>query len=32
VRTQYRDNPILLTMKVLEAAGLLSLRLPDDIG
>lgn len=29
---QYRDNPVLVTMKVLEAAGLLRLRLPDDIG
>jgi hypothetical protein len=30
--TQYRDNPVLVTMKVLEAAGLLTLKLPDDIG
>jgi hypothetical protein len=28
---QYRDNPVLTTMKVLEAAGLLNLQLPDDI-
>lgn len=31
-RTQYRDSPVLVTMKVLEAAGLLALRLPDEIG
>jgi hypothetical protein len=30
--TRYRDNPVLVTMKVLEAAGLLTLKLPDDIG
>jgi hypothetical protein len=30
--SQYRDNPVLVTMKVLEAAGLLTLELPDDIG
>jgi hypothetical protein len=29
---QYRDNPVLVTMKVLEAAGLLRHALPDDIG
>jgi hypothetical protein len=29
---QYRDNQILVTMKVLEAAGVLTLTLPDDIG
>jgi hypothetical protein len=29
---QYRDNAVLVTMKVLEAADLLSLKLPDDIG
>ena len=29
---QYRDNPVLVTMKVLEAGGLLKLTLPDDIG
>jgi hypothetical protein len=29
---QYRDNAVLVTMKVLEAAGLLTLKLPDDIG
>lgn len=29
---QYRDNPVLVTMKVLEAAGLLKLELPEDIG
>lgn len=28
----YRDNPVLVTMKVLEAGGLLTLALPDDIG
>jgi hypothetical protein len=28
----YRDNPVLVTMKVLEAGGLLTLSLPDDIG
>jgi hypothetical protein len=26
---QYRDNPVLVTMKVLEAAGVLTLDLPD---
>lgn len=26
---QYRDNPVLVTMKVLEAGGLLALELPD---
>ena len=30
--TQYRDNPVLVTMKVLESAKLLTLKLPDDIG
>jgi hypothetical protein len=30
--SQYRDNPVLVTMKVLEAAGLLNLRLPGAIG
>ena len=30
--TQYRDNSVLVTMKVLEAAGLLTLKLPDHIG
>jgi hypothetical protein len=29
---QYRDNAVLVTMKVLEAAGLLNLKLPEDIG
>ena len=29
---QYRDNAVLVTMKVLESAGVLSLKLPDDIG
>ena len=29
---QYTDNPVLVTMKVLEAGGLLKLKLPDDIG
>ncbi len=29
---QYRDNPVLVTMKVLEAAGLLAAPLPDDSG
>ncbi len=29
---QYRDNPVLVTMKVLEAAGLLKLKLPTDVG
>lgn len=29
---QYRDHQVLVTMKVLEAAGLLTLRLPDDVG
>lgn len=28
---QYRDNPVLATMKVLQAAGRLALPLPDDI-
>jgi hypothetical protein len=27
---QYRDNPVLVTMKVLEAAGMLSHALPDE--
>lgn len=31
-RKQYRDNAVLVTMKVLEAAGLLRHSLPDDIG
>lgn len=30
--TQYRDKPVLVTMKVLEAAGLLKLKLPTDVG
>jgi hypothetical protein len=30
--TQYRNNQVLVTMKVLEAAGLLNLTLPDRIG
>ncbi len=30
--SQYRDNPALVTMKVLEAAGVLTLELPDDVG
>jgi hypothetical protein len=29
---QYRDNPVLVTMKVLEAAGMLIHTLPDEIG
>jgi hypothetical protein len=29
---QYRDNPVLVTMKVLEAAGALTLALPGDDG
>lgn len=29
---QYRDNAVLVTMKVLESVGLLTLKLPDDIG
>ena len=29
---QYRDNPVLVTMKVLEHAGLLTVALPDDVG
>jgi hypothetical protein len=29
---QYRDNPVLVTMKVLEIAGLLKEELPEDIG
>lgn len=29
---QYRDNAVLVTMKVLEGAGLLKLQLPEDIG
>jgi len=29
---QYRDNAVLVTMKVLEAAGLLRLKLPEDVG
>jgi hypothetical protein len=29
---QYRDNAVLVTMKVLEAADLLPLKLPDDVG
>jgi len=29
---QYRDNPVLVTMKVLEAAGMLTETLPDDVG
>lgn len=31
-RKQYRDNAVLVTMKVLEAAGVLKVDLPDDIG
>ncbi|MFO0577950.1 MAG: hypothetical protein U1A78_28405 [Polyangia bacterium] len=31
-RKQYRDNAVLVTMKVLEAAGILEVKLPDDIG
>jgi hypothetical protein len=30
-KKQYRDSAVLVTMKVLEAAGLLTLELPDDI-
>jgi len=29
---QYRDNAVLVTMKVLEAAGMLPSDLPTDIG
>lgn len=29
---QYRDNPVLVAMKVLEAGGVLKIGLPDDIG
>jgi hypothetical protein len=29
-RTEYKDNPVLVTMKVLEAAGMLTQTLPDD--
>jgi hypothetical protein len=29
---QYRNNPVLVTMKVLEAAGVLNLTLPEGIG
>jgi hypothetical protein len=29
-RKEYRDNPVLVTLKVLEAAGQLSAPLPDD--
>jgi hypothetical protein len=32
VSKTYRDNPVLVTMKVLEAGGLLTLQLPSDIG
>lgn len=28
----YRDNPVIVTMKVLQAAGVLTLKLPEDIG
>jgi hypothetical protein len=28
--TEYRDNPVLVTMKVLDAAGMLTQALPDD--
>lgn len=28
-KKQYRNNPVLVTMKALEAAGLLNLSLPD---
>ena len=27
--TQYRDNPVLVTMKVLDAAGMLTETMPD---
>lgn len=27
---QYRDNPVLVTMKVLQTAGLLTVKLPDE--
>jgi hypothetical protein len=30
-RKQYRDNPVLVTMKVLEAAGLLTAEIPDSV-
>jgi hypothetical protein len=29
---QYRNHPVLVTMKVLQAAGMLTLTLPDEIG
>lgn len=29
-RKEYRDNPVLVTMKVLQAAGVLDLQLPDE--
>jgi hypothetical protein len=29
---QYRDNPVLVTMKVLEAAGMLTETLPEQVG
>ena len=29
---QYRDNPVLVAMKVLQAAGRITSQLPDDIG
>lgn len=29
---QYRDNAVLVSMKVLQAAGVLTLDLPDDVG
>jgi len=32
VHTQYRDNPVLVTMKVLEAAGLLRPSFPTTSG
>lgn len=28
---QYRDNPVLVTMKVLAEAGLLAVELPGDV-
>jgi len=31
-RKQYRDNPVLVSMKVLQAAGLLDVELPEEIG
>ena len=31
-KKQYRDNPVLVSMKVLQAAGLLDVELPDEIG